>query len=254
MTDQVLIDVDSGVMTITINRPEARNAVNEAVAQGIAAAVDRLDADDDLSVAILTGAGGTFCSGMDLKAFLKGEKPVVSGRGFAGICERPPQKPLIAAVEGYALAGGCELLLACDLIVAADDAKFGIPETKRGLVAGAGGLIRLPQQIPPRIAKELALTGNFFTAARAYEVGLLNRVVAAGTALDVALQLAGEIAANGPMAVKASKQIMDASRNWSQDEMWDLQRKIMQPVFTSEDAKEGALAFAEKRAPVWQGK
>lgn len=255
MSDKpVLVDVADGVMTITLNRPEAKNAANRALAEGIAAAMDELDGNDSIQVAILTGAGGTFCAGMDLKAFVTGELPMIEGRGFAGIAERPPEKPLIAAVEGFALAGGLELALACDLIVSAADAKFGIPEVKRGLVAGAGGLLRLPRQIPPRLAMELALTGNFIDADRAYAIGLINQVVEPGKALEAARELAAGISANGPLAVRITKQILVSSPDWAQDEMWQKQQNLMQPIFTSEDAVEGARAFAEKRKPVWTGR
>ena len=255
MSDKpVLVDVADGVMTITLNRPEAKNAANRALAEGIAAAMDELDGNDSIQVAILTGAGGTFCAGMDLKAFVTGELPMIEGRGFAGIAERPPEKPLIAAVEGFALAGGLELALACDLIVSAADAKFGIPEVKRGLVAGAGGLLRLPRQIPPRLAMELALTGNFINADRAYAIGLINQVVEPGKALEAARELAAGISANGPLAVRITKQILVSSPDWAQDEMWQKQQNLMQPIFTSEDAVEGARAFAEKRKPVWTGR
>jgi enoyl-CoA hydratase len=176
MSNEVLTETRDGVLIITLNRPDAKNAANKALSEGVAAALDRLDGEDDLRVGIITGAGGTFCSGMDLKAFLTGELPFVAGRGFAGLTEAPPKKPLIAAVNGYALAGGFEIMLACDLVVANEDAKFGIPEAKRGLAAAAGGLVRLPRQIPPRLAMELALTGDFITAGRAYEMGLINRV------------------------------------------------------------------------------
>ena len=216
--------------------------------------MDELDSNDDIRVAILTGAGGTFCSGMDLKAFVTGETPTVEGRGFGGLTEKPPAKPLIAAVEGYALAGGLELMISCDLIVAADNAKFGIPEVKRGLAAAAGGLVRLPRQVPPRLAMELALTGEFVGAERAAEMGLINRVVPAGTALDAARELAATICANGPLAVRVSKQVVIESADWSAEEMWQKQQALVMPIFTSEDAIEGATAFAEKRAPNWKGK
>lgn len=254
MSNEVLLDTEDGILTVTINRPEARNAVNKAVAEGIADAMDELDNNDDLRVAILTGSEGTFCSGMDLKGFLRGENPVAKDRGFAGLVEGPPKKPLIAAVEGYALAGGCELALACDLIVAGDTAKFGIPEVKRGLVAAGGGLIRLPRQIHYRLAMELALTGDYIDAARALTEGLINRVVATGTALEGAKALAKAITVNGPLAVMLSKQIVAESGSWSDDEMFSKQQAIAMPAFTSEDAIEGAAAFAEKRAPNWKGK
>jgi enoyl-CoA hydratase len=254
MSDAVLVDVADGVMTVTINRPDAKNAANKAVAVGIAAAMDELDGNDDIRVAILTGAGGTFCSGMDLKAFVSGETPTVEGRGFGGLTEAPPRKPLIAAVEGYALAGGLELMISCDLIVASEAAKFGIPEVKRGLAAAAGGLVRLPRQIPSRLAMELALTGDFIDAGRAYEIGLINRVVEAGTALEAARSLAATICANGPLAVRVSKQVVTDSADWDSTECWKKQTDLVMPIFTSEDAIEGATAFAEKRAPNWKGK
>ncbi len=251
---EVLTDIQGGVMVITINRPQAKNAVTLAVSEGVVAALDELDARDDLTVGIITGAGGTFCAGMDLKGFLRGEKPSIPGRGFAGITQAPPAKPMIAAVEGYALAGGCEIVLSCDMVVAGRGAKFGIPEVKRGLAAAAGGLMRLPERIPQAIAMELALTGDFLGAERAYEIGLVNRLADDGGALEEALRLAGSIAANGPVAVRASKQVMVESRAWPIEERWDRQAVIIDPVFASADATEGATAFAEKRAPQWQGK
>ncbi len=254
MSEEIIISRDNGVMTITMNRPQAKNAMNKNMSEHIAAALDELDASNDLRVAILTGAGGTFCSGMDLKGFLAGETPSVKGRGFGGVTEKPPVKPLIAAIEGYALAGGFELAITCDMIVAASSSKFGIPEVKRGLVAGAGGLIRLPDQINTRLAMELALTGDFVSAQRAYDIGLINQVVDEGKALEAALELAHRIAANGPLAVAASKKIISEYASWAHGERWTRQGEIMGPVFTSSDAREGAAAFAEKRAPNWQGK
>ncbi|MCB2088530.1 MAG: crotonase/enoyl-CoA hydratase family protein [Sphingomonadaceae bacterium] len=253
MADAVLVQEDNGVLIITINRPEAKNAVNRDVAEGIAAALDRLDGEDALRVGILTGAGGTFCSGMDLKGFLRGESPMVKGRGFGGLVEAPPKKPLIAAVDGYALAGGLELMIACDLVVANSAAKFGIPEVKRGLAAAAGGLMALPDLVPHKVAMELALTGEFIDAARAHAIGLVNRI-SDGPALDGALELARTISANGPLAVRVSKQVMDESRSWPREERWKRQGALVQLVFVSEDAQEGPRAFAEKRAPNWKGK
>jgi enoyl-CoA hydratase len=254
MADEVLTTIEDGVIIITLNRPEAKNAANKALAEGIAAAIDELESNDELRVGILTGAGGTFCSGMDLKAFITGETPNVPGRGFAGLTEYTPSKPLIGAVEGYALAGGLELAISCDMLIAADNAKFGIPEVKRGLAAAAGGLVKLPRQIAPRIAMELALTGDFISAQRAAELGLINHVVPAGTALEAAKELAGRIAANGPLAVAKSKQVISEQADWSSAEMFQKQNDIVLPVFTSADAIEGATAFAEKRAPNWTGK
>jgi enoyl-CoA hydratase len=254
MSDEVLVDQSGRVIVITINRPQARNAINHAVSAAVAQALDDLDTRNDLTVGIITGAGGTFSSGMDLKAFLAGENVTVPGRGLAGLCQHPPAKPLIAAVEGWALAGGCEVALACDLIVAAEDAKFGLPEAKRGLVAGAGGLVRLPRRIPAGIAMELALTGDPLPATDAHRLGLVNELTQPGQALTAALALAGRIAANGPLAVAAAKQIINRQADWSMDEVWEKQEPLMRPAFESEDAREGALAFAEKRAPVWKSR
>jgi enoyl-CoA hydratase len=248
----VLVEQRDRILIITINRPEAKNAVNAEVSRGLADAVDRLDGDAGLSVGIVTGAGGSFCAGMDLKAFARGENVVVEGRGM-GFTERPPVKPLIAAVEGFGLAGGMELALACDLIVASRDGAFGIPEVKRGLVAGGGGLLRLPQRIPPAIAMELALTGERLSAVRAKELGLVNVLAEPGQVLDAAIALAETITANGPLAVAATKRIIVEARDWNSEEMWAKQTKILAPVFMSNDAKEGAIAFAEKRAPKWTG-
>jgi enoyl-CoA hydratase len=249
---EVLVEQRGRILIITINRPKAKNAVNLAVAKGLAEAVDRLDADAGLSVGILTGAGGSFCAGMDLKAFARGEFPIVEGRGM-GFTERPPTKPLIAAVEGYALAGGTELALATDLIVASKDSAFGIPEVRRGLVAGGGGLLRLPQRIPSAIAMELALTGENLSAERAHALGMVNVLAEPGGALDAAIALAEKIAANGPLAVAVTKQIIVESRSWNPKDFFAEQGKLLAPVFGSNDAKEGAIAFAEKRAPQWTG-
>lgn len=254
MADEVLVENADRVSVITINRPQARNAVNRAVSVLLAEALDELDRRDELTVGIITGAGGTFSSGMDLKAFLAGENVQVEGRGFAGFTQAPPRKPLIAAVEGWALAGGCEVALACDLIVAANDAKFGIPEVKRGLVAAAGGLLRLPRRIPSAIAMELALTGDPLPAVDAHRLGLVNALTEPGGALDGARALAARIAANGPLAVAATKEVIVAQQDWDMSGAWAAQQPIVAPVFGSQDAREGALAFAEKRKPVWQGR
>jgi enoyl-CoA hydratase len=254
MSDEVLTEERDGVLIVSLNRPQARNAVNEALATAVGEAMERLDESPELRVGVITGTGGTFCAGMDLKAFVRGEHPIVEGRGFAGLVERPPAKPLIAAVEGYALAGGFEIVLACDLIVAAEGASFGIPEVKRSLVAAGGGLLRLPRRIPYHQAMELALLGNHVPAPRMAEFGLVNRLVPNGQALDAALQLAAEIAANGPLSLIASKRIVVESKDWTEDQAWARQDEIARPVATSADAVEGATAFAEKRPPVWQGR
>jgi enoyl-CoA hydratase len=242
-----------GVLVITIDRPEARNAIDRATAEGIAAALDRLDAEAALRAGVITGAGGYFSAGMDLKAFAAGERPHAGGRGFAGIVERPPAKPLIAAIEGFAVAGGFEIALACDLIVAARGARLGIPEVKRSLVAAGGALLRLPARIPYHVATELALTGDPITAERAHGLGLVNRVAEPGAALEAALELAGAIVANGPLALAATKRVLAEAPGWPAGEAWARQAEIAGPVFASDDAREGAAAFAEKRPPVWRG-
>jgi enoyl-CoA hydratase len=242
-----------GVLVITIDRPEARNAIDRATAEAIAAALDRLDAEAGLRAGVITGAGGYFSAGMDLKAFAAGERPHAGGRGFAGIVERPPAKPLIAAIEGFALAGGFEIALACDLIVAARGARLGIPEVKRSLVAAGGALLRLPARIPYHVATELALTGDPITAERAHGLGLVNRVAEPGAALEAALELAGTIVANGPLALAATKRVLAEAPGWPAGEAWARQAEIAGPVFASDDAREGAAAFAEKRPPVWRG-
>ncbi len=247
------VNTHGHVLVMTLNRPEVRNAANFELATEMAAALDELESNPALRVGIITGAGGHFCTGMDLKGFLKGSRPSIPGRGFCGLTEAPPKKVLIAAIEGYALAGGFEMALACDLLVASREAKFGLPEVKRGLVASAGGMMRLPKRLPFHIAMECILTGDFLSAERAHAFGLLNRLTEPGHALEGALQLAQTIAANGPMAVATSKRVVTESADWPRQTMFDTQRDIVAPVFSSADAREGAAAFAEKRQPVWTG-
>jgi enoyl-CoA hydratase len=254
VADEILVERRGAVQIITINRPQARNALDAAVARGIADAVDELDASDDLRAAVLTGAGGFFSAGMDLKAFLRGETPAIPGRGLCGITVTPPRKPMVAAVEGGALAGGFELVLACDLVVAGRTARFGVPEVTRSLVAAAGAALLLPQRIPRAVALELLLTGAPVDAERAVAVGLVNRVVDDGGVLEAALELATAIAANGPLAVAATKRIVHSAPSWAPDEAWARQEELVRPVFESEDAREGAAAFAERRAPVWRAR
>jgi enoyl-CoA hydratase len=253
MNPTVTLKREDHVLVITICRPEMRNAIDRATSEALANAMDELDTDQHLSVGILTGAGAHFCSGMDLKAFLRGERVELPGRGLAGIIETPPVKPVIAAVEGYALAGGFEIALACDLMVAADNAQFGLPEVKRGLMAGSGGLIRLPQRIPRQIAMQYALTGDMMSAAEARQWGLVNQLTAPGEALAAAKVLAHKIAANAPLAVQVSKQVVADALHWPADERWQRQNALLETIIHSNDAREGALAFSEKRPPVWTG-
>lgn len=253
MSDEVLVEHRQGIVIITINRPLVRNAVNRAVSYGVCEAIDEMERRDDLRLAILQGAGGNFCSGMDLKAFSQGEVTRVEGRGILGIALTPPKKPLIAAVEGYALAGGFEVALACDLLVASKAATFGLPEVKRGLAAAAGGLMRLPRLIPQRIAMEIALTGEMVTAARLDRYGLINSLVEPGFALEEALRLAELIQSNAPLSVAASKRVVVEQRDWSLEEMFSKQDPITGPVLRSNDALEGARAFIERRKPNWSG-
>ena len=197
----LLVERDGHLLILTMNRPDVRNAVDRAMAEAIAAAIDELDADPELRVGVLTGVGGSFCAGLDLKSVLDGSERAVEGRGFGGLTEAPPRKPLIAAIEGYALAGGFEMALACDLIVAAKGAQMGLPEVKRGLIAGSGGLLRLPRRMPFHLAMELALTGERLSAADAHRWGLVNRLAEPGEALALARELASAVAANAPTAV-----------------------------------------------------
>jgi len=253
MADELLTEKRGRVLLLTLNRPAARNAVDLALARQLATALERLDDDDGVSVGLLTGAGKGFCAGMDLKAFLTDGMPTISGRGFAGITEYACDKPLIAAIEGFALAGGLEIALSCDLVVAAAGARLGIPETGVGLFAAGGALLRLPRRVPYGIAMELALTADPITAEQAAEWGLVNRVAEPGQAVEVALELADRVARNAPLALAASKQALLRTQGQTESEFWKAQRELM-GVFDSEDAREGATAFAEKREPRWQGR
>ncbi|MGW5463886.1 crotonase/enoyl-CoA hydratase family protein [Streptomyces sp. NPDC003996] len=250
----VLHERRGGVLTLTINRPAQKNAVDHEVAVQLAEAVDLLDADPELSVGVLTGAGGVFSAGMDLKAFTRGELPVLPGRGFGGLTRAAVRKPLIAAVEGWALGGGFEMVLACDLIVAAEDARFGLPETTRGLVAAEGGLVRLPRRLPYHVAARVLLTGEPLTAAEAKQYGLVNEVTPPGTALAVARELAERVARNAPLALAAVKEVLRETQGLNESDAFTRQDEITSGLATSEDAREGARAFAEKRAPVWHGR
>jgi enoyl-CoA hydratase/carnithine racemase len=253
-TTEVRTEHVGSTLLITIDRPKARNAVNAAVAAGLAAALDELESDPALRVGVLTGAGGTFCAGMDLKAALKGESPEVESRGFGGLTEAELTKPLIAAVEGNALGGGFELALGCDLIVAAYDARLGLPEVKRGLIAAGGGVIRLPKRIPHHLAMEFLLTGEPVSGRHAAELGLVNRVASPGEATAVALQLAEQLAVNAPLALAAVKQLVRAANGVPEADAFAAQRKVMGDLTSSADVREGMTAFAERRAPKWTGK
>lgn len=247
------VDVREHVMVLTLNRPQAKNAFNAALSQALSDALDRLDEDPQLRVGVLTGAGGSFSAGMDLKALLTGEQSFTKKRGGFGIMTKPPDKPLIAAIEGYAVAGGLELALCCDLIVAASDAKVGLPEVKRGLVAVGGALFRLPKRIPYHVVMELALTGENQPVDRFLQLGLITKVVPPGQAVEAAIALAQTIAANAPLSITATKQILQHAYDWTEEEAWPLHRKMAQKALSSKDSREGARAFAEKRPPVWKG-
>ncbi len=249
MSDEVVTEIRDRMLVITLNRPDALNAINTPVAEGLLRAIHRLDSDRSLTVGVLTGAGRGFCAGMDLKAFAAEGPP----NGFEEFLHNGSHKPLIAAVEGFALAGGLEVALTCDLIVAARDVKVGIPEVGVGLCAAGGGLLRLPNRIPLGVAMELALTGDPITAERAHEIGLVARLAPTGGALAGAIQLAERIAKNAPLAVATSKQLVRSTTGTTETEFWTLQAPLMKRVFASADAKEGPKAFVEKRPPSWTG-
>jgi enoyl-CoA hydratase len=254
MADELLRERRGHVEILTINRPEARNAINRATAIALSDALDDCETNDDIWVVVLTGADNkAFSAGMDLKAFAAGEFPITE-KGFGGITQRDFPKPIIAAANGSALAGGFEILISCDMVVAAEHAKFGIPEAARGLIAGGGGLIRLPKRIPLAVAYEMALTADPIDADRAYELGLVNRVVPGERVLDEAVALAERIAKNAPMAVRTSKDVMKKSRELTEEESWTLNTEAFGKIGQSADALEGAIAFAEKREPNWQGR
>lgn len=243
-----------GVLVLTLNRPKAKNAIDRELSLALADAFDELDESPELAVGVVTGAEGTFSSGMDLRAHVAGESIEVEARGVAGLTRRPTQKPLVAAIEGYALAGGLELALACDVIVAAEDAVLGLPEVKRGLIAGSGGLMRLARRLPYAVAADLALSGRSFTAQEAERWGLVNRVVAPGAALAEAEGVAARIAEGSPFALAATKRVLLASAEAGAEEMWSVQDETLARVFASDDAREGASAFVEKREPRWTGR
>ena len=247
--ESVLVEVRDRVLVVTLNRPSVKNVINTGITNGLRAAVERLNSSDDLTVAVLTGAGGEFCAGMDLKEFAVSGPP----KGITGLLRRGAEKPMVAAIEGSALGGGLELALLCDIVVAADDAQLGLPEVRIGLFPGGGGLLRLPRRLPYGVAAEAVLTGRPLGAAEAMAHGLVARVVPRGDALSAALSIADAVAANAPLAVAASKQLMRLSGDLDEDGFWEAQVPYAQRVFRSKDAVEGPRAFAEKRKPQWSG-
>lgn len=246
----VLTERRDRVLIITLNRPHQMNAINGELSGGLWAAVQELNADPGLTAGVLTGNGRGFCSGMDLKAFARGEDigPMIE------FIRAGAEKPLIGAIEGFAIAGGLELALSCDLLVAAEGAKFGIREVKVGLFAAGGGLFRLPSRVGYSKAMEMAITGDNITAEEGLALGLLSEVTPPGGSVAAALALADRVAQNAPLAVAASKKLVKAaSQGYDEESLWEMQLPLQRSVFTSDDAKEGPLAFAEKRAPNWSG-
>ena len=251
----VNFEIRDRIAIITLNRPEARNAVSQQLAEDLEAAIDRLEADDALWIGILCGNGPAFCAGADLKAIASGEARLTTKRGgFAGLVRRVRTKPLIAAVEGPAVAGGTEIVLSCDLVVASTTARFGLPEVKRSLVANAGGLFRLPRAVPLNVAMEMALTGDDLDAEAAHRHGLVNRLVQPGHALAAAVELAEAVNANAPLAVRASRRVVLAARLLEDDEAFEVAADATREVFRTEDFREGPRAFVEKRSPIWTGR
>ncbi|RIJ16793.1 crotonase/enoyl-CoA hydratase family protein [Henriciella mobilis] len=254
---EVLYEVKDHIAVVTLNRPDKRNAVNGAVASALGWICEETERDPDVRVCILTSSlESTFCAGADLSEISKGNAASLSTKagGFAGFVRFPRTKPWIAAVRGNALAGGCELPLACDMIVAADDSRFGLPEVKRGIFAGAGGVFRLPRALPRNVALEIVATGDPMPAERMYQLGLVNRMVASDKVLEEAKSLAGQIGVNAPLAVQKSLEVARQAFEGTEEELWKKSGAASAIVFSSEDAKEGPRAFLEKRAPVWKGK
>ncbi len=250
MPDAVLTSTRGDVLVITLNRPEVRNAIDSALSLGVLDALVRLDDDDALRTGVLTGAGGTFCAGLDLKAFARSGLPETIDTVFKNRC----RKPLVAAVEGAAVGGGLEMALIADILVASRDARFGSPEVKFGLFPAGGALLRLPRHLPQSVVAELALTGEPIGAAAAFAHGLIARLCEPGTTLEVALELAGAIARNAPLGVAAAKRLLWQAPGRSEAELWPEQRTLAETVFDSADAREGARSFAERRPPVWTGR